>query len=88
MKKSEDTPEMRVLKTANCKSITGKSTLTYQIGCTPESVVHLRIAKNDGGGFFSDEWVSFDGIQEALKKRHEGQAITSYLLAPYSRGNP
>jgi len=43
-------PEMKVLKTATCKTLSGKSTLTYQIGLSPQSVVHLRIDKNSGGG--------------------------------------
>jgi hypothetical protein len=52
-------PDMKVLKTATCKTLSGKSTLTYQIGCSPESIIHLHIAKNTGAGFFSDEWVAF-----------------------------
>ena len=55
MNKSEDSPDMRVLKTATCKTITGKSTLTYQIRCNSDSAVHLRITKNTGAGFFNDE---------------------------------
>ena len=54
MKKPEDKP-MRVLKTSSCKTLSGKSTLTYQIGCNPDSIIHLRISRNDGGGFFSPE---------------------------------
>ena len=48
MEKSE--VNMRVLKTATCKTLSGKSTLTYQIGISPDAVVHLRISKNSGGG--------------------------------------
>ena len=46
MSNSENDPTMKVLKTATCKSISGKSTLTYQIGCAPDSTVHVRISKN------------------------------------------
>ena len=84
--KHEDNLEMRVLKTATCKTLSGKSTLTYQVGITPDSVVHIRITKNSGGGFFSDEWISYDAVQAALKKRREGQAITSFLLAQVFKG--
>ena len=84
--KHEDNLEMRVLKTATCKTLSGKSTLTYQVGITPDSVVHIRITKNSGGGFFSDEWISYDTVQAALKKRREGQAITSFLLIPVFSG--
>jgi hypothetical protein len=55
---TEDNPNMKVLKTATCKTLSGKSTLTYQIGCNSEEEIHLRITKNSGGGFFTDEWSS------------------------------
>jgi hypothetical protein len=85
MSKSEDT-SMRVLKTAACKTLSGKSTLTYQIGCNSEAEIFLRITKNSGGGFFSDEWVAFATVQEALKDDTEGAAITSIRLTPLFKG--
>jgi hypothetical protein len=86
MKKTEDNLDMRTLKTTTTKTITGKSTLTYQIGCLPDSSIHLRISKNTGAGMFSDEWVSYDDIQEALKNNTEGAAITSIRLTPLFKG--
>ena len=86
MTKTEDNPEMRVLKTATCKTLSGKSTLTYQIGATPDSVVHLRITKNSGGGFFSDEWIAHDAVQAALKKLPKDTPISSYYLAHIFKG--
>ncbi len=86
MNKTEDNPDMKVLKTATCKTLSGKSTLTYQIGCTPDSVVHLRIAKNTGGGFFSDEWISLDDILRVLKKRSVDSPIMSHFLTPLLKG--
>ena len=77
---------MRVLQKYTCKTLSGKSTLSYQIGATPDSVIHIRITKNDGGGFFSDEWIAYEDIQAALKKRLKGQAITSFLLIPVFSG--
>ena len=86
MSKSEDNPDMKVLKTATCKTLSGKSTLTYQIGCTPESIIHLHIAKNTGAGFFSDEWVAFEDILEVLKDRPEGSPVMSHFLTPLLKG--
>jgi hypothetical protein len=86
MSKSEDNPDMQVLKTSTCKTLSGKSTLSYQLGCTPESVIHLRIAKNTGGGFFSDEWIAFEGILEVLKDRPEGSPVMSHFLTPLLKG--
>jgi hypothetical protein len=66
MKKTEDIP-MKVLKTAICTTLSDKSKLTYQIGLSPESIVHLRISKNSGAGFFSDEWIAlYDILDDAL----------------------
>jgi hypothetical protein len=86
MSKPEDNPDMRILKKATCKTLSGKSTLTYQIGCLPDSTVHLCIAGNDGGGMFSQEWVPFEAVQEALKDDDEGAAITSVRLTPLFKG--
>ena len=86
MKKSEDNPDIKVLKTASCLTLSGKSKLSYQVGLSPESVVHLRISKNSGNGFFSDEWLSIDSIVDTLKKRPEGKPITSILLNPLFKG--
>jgi len=86
MKKTEDNPDIKVLKMSTCKTITGKSTLTYQIGCTPDSSIHLRIIKNTGAGMFSDEWIPFSDVREALKDDTEGAAITSFRLTPLFKG--
>ena len=83
---SKSKPDMRVLKTATCKTLSGKSTLSYQIGATPDSNVHLRISKNSGGGFFSDEWIAFDDVLRALKDRPEGSPVMSHFLTPLLKG--
>jgi hypothetical protein len=86
MKTHEDNPDMRVLKTATCKTVTGKSTLTYQIGSLPDSTVHIRITKNTGAGFFNDEWVALQDIRRALADGPEGQPLTSFLLQSLVKG--
>jgi hypothetical protein len=85
-KSSDPKPAIRVLKIGSCPSLTGKSTLTYQIGCTAESEVHLRVADNSGGGFFSDEWVPFATIQEAFDKQPKERPIISLILYPLFQG--
>ena len=86
MSKTEDNPDMRVLKTATCKTLSGKSTLTYQIGVAPDSTVHLRISKNSGGGFFSDEWVPLDDILRVLKDRPRESPVMSHFLTRILKG--
>jgi len=85
MTKTEDN-QMQVLKTGTCNTFSGKSKLTYQIGSLPDESVHLRIARNTGGGFFSDEWIAFDDIYRVLKKRPKGTPVLSHFLTPLLRG--
>ena len=88
MKKIEDSliDSKRILKTATCKTITGKSTLTYQIGSLPDSTLHIRISGNTGAGFFNDEWVSLIDIRSVLDEQLEGTPVTSFILQPLFNG--
>ena len=74
----------RILKIASCPSLTDNSTLTYHIGCTSDSKIHVRIYTNTGNGFFSKEWIPWSRIQQALKKVPIN--ITSIALYPLFRG--
>ena len=53
---------IQVIKEAQCKSLEGSATLTYQIGLGDAGEIQLKIDKNSGGGFFSNEWVAFTAI--------------------------
>jgi len=78
-----ETP-MRILKIKSCPTLSGKSTLTYHIGCNPQSAIHFRIHASTGGGTFSQEWIALKEIQQHLKKNTVG--ITSIVLYPLFRG--
>lgn len=71
MSKSEDTL-MKVLKKATCKTLSGKSTLTYHVGADSDDEIHVCVHANTGGGFFSNEWVSMKDIQSVLEEHPEG----------------
>jgi len=79
-------PDMRVLKTATCSTLSGKSKLTYQIGTQEDESVHVRVTMNTGGGFFSDEWISLNDIRSVLDEKPEGTPVTSLILQPLFRG--
>lgn len=68
---------VRILKTASCPSLSGKSTLTYNIGCNAEGVIQFQVVANDGGGFWNDDWVPQSDIQEVLDRPGHGHDITS-----------
>lgn len=77
---------IRVLKKADCPTLSGKSTLTYQIGCTDTAEIMLRITGNTNPGYFNNEWVPYAEVQALLTKQDQGKAITSFVLTPLYRG--
>jgi hypothetical protein len=86
--KSTDNTEtpIQVLKEGSCPTSSGKSNLGYQVGIDESDVIHLKVSDNDGGGFFSDEWVSFSAIQAALTQWPHDQGITSMAFRKVFRG--
>ncbi len=79
-------PSIRIIKVATCPSLSGKSTLTYHIGCNAESDISLRVVNNTGGGFFSKEWISLNAIFQAFDKKAVDKPIISLLLYPLFQG--
>ena len=74
---------LRILKIGTCPSLSGKSKLTYHIGCDDKSAIHFRVFANTGSGFFSNEWVAADSIGKVLG---EGSNITSFTLHSIFKG--
>jgi hypothetical protein len=70
-------PTIRIIKVGSCPSLSGKSTLTYHIGCDAESAIHFRVFANSSSGYFSREWIAADKIGKALG---ESNNITSFTL--------
>jgi hypothetical protein len=73
-------PAIRILRDSTTPSSSGKATLTYQIGCTTEGDIYVRVAANSGGGFWSAEWVSLQAVQSTLESIPKDTPITSYAL--------
>lgn len=80
---THEVPQFRILKQAQCPTISGKSDLTYNIACDPQKAIYVRVASNSGGGFFSQEWVALKDIQKALSA---GSPISAIRLMPLFRG--
>ena len=76
--------DIRVLKIATCKSLSGSSDLTYHLGCDPEHNLHIRLWSNSAGGLHSKHWFSLAGI---LAKLTGDKPITSGTLRPVCPGS-
>jgi hypothetical protein len=76
--------ELDILKKSKCPSLSGKSTLNYEIGVNENDDVFLRVAGNTGGGYFSAEWVSLEALEAAFTKRPDN--ISSIALFGLFKG--
>ena len=74
-----DPESVQVLKRSSCPTLSGKSTLHYELGLDPKQTPMFRITACNGGGFFSKEWVSLPSIRLALQK---SKVIAATLLFP------
>lgn len=75
-------PEIRVLKSATCPSLSGKSTLQFSLGRTESNELQLRIVGNSGKGSFRQDWVDVGAIRAALDKAPRDETVTSDCLRP------
>ena len=71
---------MRILQVATCPSLSGRSDLTYHIGCDEDSAIHFRIWANTAAGMFSNMWVAMADLNELLAGADK---VTSGTLQPF-----
>lgn len=74
------------IKEARCKTLSGKSDLTYNIGLDTDGEIYFKVASNNGGGFFSDEWVKHKDVQAAFQAWPADTPITSMTLRKIFHG--
>ena len=83
---SKTEPDMKVIKAGACVTLSQKSRLSYQIATDEDSGLHVRITKNTGSGFFSNEWISMDDVRTVLEEQPEGTRVTSLMLQSLFKG--
>jgi hypothetical protein len=81
---AEETP-IRVLKIAECPSVSGQSTLTYHVGADRSGEPFLRLYGNSGGGQFNRDWVPLSALRDRLKEWPEDRPMTTAVLRPLFR---
>ncbi|MDD2844650.1 MAG: hypothetical protein PHT57_06815 [Rhodoferax sp.] len=70
-------PAMRILKIDECPSLSGRSTLTYHIGCKESGETHMRLFGNTGKGFYSKDWISLTLLELLLLEGSQAKPVTS-----------
>lgn len=82
MPKKEAVPAiaMRILKIADTPSLSGRSQLTYHIGCNAEADIHFRVVANTGSGCHNADWVSLSMVEQLLLEHPATKPMTSGVL--------
>ena len=62
---------IRILKEESCPSLSGSTTLTYQIGCNEHNDILFRIHNNSGTGKFNRDWVPSGDMLELIYESKE-----------------
>lgn len=76
---------MRVLKIETCPSLSGRSELTYHVGCNAEGDIHLRVVQNSGTGQFNADWISLSMVEQLLSEHPKDKPLSSAVLRPLYR---
>ena len=58
--------EMQIIKNGSCTSLSGKSTLTYQVGGNENKDIYLSLTGNTGKGIFNKDWFALEEIHSLL----------------------
>jgi hypothetical protein len=77
--KEQSVSEPRVVKIAVCPSLSGRTDITYHIGCRDKDDVCFRIWGTSGKGVFSKEWVCASDIHKVLGQH---KALNATTLLP------
>lgn len=75
-------PPTRILKIAECPSVSGQSTLTYHVGCDHGGEILLRVYGNTGGGQFNPDWVPLTALRASLAEYPVDKPMTTAVLRP------
>lgn len=71
---------IEIVKIGHCPSLSGKTSLTYQIG-RREQQIFLQLYDNSNGGLFCKEWVTLKGLGV-----EDSRPISSDLLQAIFKG--
>ena len=71
---------MRVLKVDTCPSLSGRSQLTYHVGCDNEGTISLKITANSGSGQFNADWVPLSIVEQLMSAHPATKPMTSGVL--------
>lgn len=87
MTKKSEVPAMpiRILKAGTCPTLSGRSQLSYHLGCNNDGEIHIRVVQNSGNGQFNADWVQLVVIEKLLASHPADKPLTSRVMLPVFR---
>ncbi len=73
-------PSITTIKKATCKTLSGKSTLTYRLGIDDASTLYWQVLSNSGSGYHSTQWLKFSDIERVLTDWGKDSPLSSIAL--------
>lgn len=68
----------RIVKASECLNLSAKYKIKYHIGIDDQDNTIIRVYENEGGGYFSSEWVKLQTILDKLDSAKK--PLTSFSL--------
>jgi hypothetical protein len=84
-KPTETKPDVQLLTTAKCASISGRGEVRYSIGVLGDDI-HVKLVGSSGGGQINNAWMPLADILELLENRADGDSFTSAIFSPIFTG--
>jgi|GEM_PF-4057649 len=76
--------EKRILKIGECLNLSAKHKIKFHIGIDAQDAIIIRVVENEGGGYFSPEWVKLQTILDKLDSAKT--PLTSFTLQGITQG--
>jgi hypothetical protein len=80
-KPTDTEPDIQLLTTTKCTSISGRGEVRYSIGNINDDI-YIKLVGSSGGGQINNSWIPFADILELLDNQAGGISFTSSVFAP------
>jgi hypothetical protein len=81
-KPKDNGPDIQLLTTAKCPSISGRGEVRYSIGVNASKKIFTKLVGSSGGGQINNSWIEFADILKLLESHSGGDAFTSTVFKP------
>ena len=75
-------PDIQILTTSKCPSISGRGEVRYSIGLLGDADIYIKLVSSSGGGQINNSWIPFTDILKLLENYSGGDSFASSIFKP------